>query len=655
MRAQAAPLLRVVRLSTLVLAVCGYAFAQNATLSLSSGSAAPGATVPLNISLAGTGTLPVSTEWNLSFSTTDFSEVNVTSAATNKSISCQYGTGTATCMLWGLNDTPMASGVVATVSLTVSASTKDTSSLVQLTNGISASSTATADSTLTTNGTVTILQTPSLNGFSCNSTSISPAAGTTCTVQLTLAAGSGGTTISLSSSPTDVTMQSTVTVPQNSTSTTFPVTAGSAAVPTPVTLTASLAGVNETFGLTVNPPAVALSSVSVSPGTIVSAQSGTGTVTLTAAAPLGGTVVSLSSSNTSAATVPASVTVPQGQTSATFTVTAGTVSTSTPVTLTATYSSVNATFGLTVSAPSAIGLSVSPGAGSGLTRTFTLTFNDSNGYADLAVLDVLIYNYLDGIGACYAAVVPSGASSGYLYLVDNAGDGGYVSGSPMSLPSSSTLQNGQCTINGAGSSVSASGNTLTLTLAVTFSSGFSGNKIVYMAARSSSQNSGWQPMGTWNVPGAALTGPAVAGMTPARSSTTGQTYSFTFTDTNGYADLAVVDVLINNSLDGIAACYVAFAPTSATSGQLYLVDDAGDGGYASGSPIALPSSSTLSNSQCTISGPGSSVTATGNTLTLNLAITFSSTLAGNQVFYLAARNNSSGNSGWQAVGSLTVP
>ena len=474
-------------------------------------------------------------------------------------------------------------------------------------------------------------------------------------MQLTLAAGNGGTTINLSSAPSDVTMQSTVTVPQGSTSTTFPVAAGSVATPTPVTLTASLAGVNETFGLTVNPPAVALNSVSVSPGTIVSTQSGTGTVILTAAAPLGGTVVALSSSNTSAATVPASVTVPQGQTSSTFTVTAGSVTTSTPVTLTATYSGVNATFGLTISAPSTFGLSVSPGAGSGLTQTFTLTFNDSNGYADLAVLDVLIYNSLDGIGACYAAVAPSGPTSGYVYLVDNAGDGGYVNGSPLSLPSSSTLQNSQCTINGTGSSVSASGNTLTLTLHVTFSSGFSGNKIVYMAARSNSQNSGWQPMGTWNVPAAVPTGPAVTGMTPARSATSGHTYTFTFTDTNGYADLAVVDVLINNSLDGIAACYVAFAPTSATSGELYLVDDAGDGGYASGSPIALPSSSTLQNSQCTINGTGSSITASGNTLTLKLAITFNSSFAGNQVFYLAARNNSTGNSGWQAVGTVTVP
>jgi hypothetical protein len=142
---------------------------------------------------------------------------------------------------------------------------------------------------------------------------------------------------------------------------------------------------------------------------------------------------------------------------------------------------------------------------------------------------------------------------------------------------------------------------------------------------------------------------------PARNTTNGETYSFTFTDTNGYADLAVVNVLVNNFLDGIGACYVAFAPASASSGYLYMVDDAGDGGYASGSPIALPSSSTLQNSQCTISGTGSSVSASGSTLILNLAITFNSSFAGNRVFYLAARNSSTGNSGWQAVGSVTVP
>jgi len=135
----------------------------------------------------------------------------------------------------------------------------------------------------------------------------------------------------------------------------------------------------------------------------------------------------------------------------------------------------------------------------------------------------------------------------------------------------------------------------------------------------------------------------------------GQTYSFTFTDTAGYSDLAVLDVLTNSFLDGITACYLAYVPSSATSGYLYLVDDAGDGGYVAGTPMALPGTGTLSNSQCSINVPGSSASASGNTLTLNVALTFSSSFAGNQVFYVAARNGGTGNSGWQSIGSVTVP
>jgi len=62
----------------------------------------------------------------------------------------------------------------------------------------------------------------------------------------------------------------------------------------------------------------------------------------------------------------------------------------------------------------------------------------------------------------------------------------------------------------------------------------------------------------------------------------------------------------------------------------------------------------VSNSQCSISGAGSSVSGSGNTLTLTLAMTFNQSFAGNQIFFLAARNNAL-NSNWQAVGSVSVP
>lgn len=194
---------------------------------------------------------------------------------------------------------------------------------------------------------------------------------------------------------------------------------------------------------------------------------------------------------------------------------------------------------------------------------------------------------------------------------------------------------------------------LTLALSITFNSGFTRNNIVYLAARDTGTgNSGWQAMGSWSVPGSTPNGPAVGGVTPARSGAPSDIYSFSFTDTSGWADIAIADILINDFIDGRHACYVAFVPSGASSGSVFLVDDAGDaGGPFSG--IVLPGSGTARNSQCIISGAGASVSGTGNTLTVTLPVTFSQGFAGNRVLFLAARSNTA-NSGWQAEGTVTV-
>ncbi|HYW44248.1 MAG TPA: VCBS repeat-containing protein [Bryobacteraceae bacterium] len=296
--------------------------------------------------------------------------------------------------------------------------------------------------------------------------------------------------------------------------------------------------------------------------------------------------------------------------------------------------------------------SAGPASGSGTGGTFTFTFTDSGGYQNLGVADVLINNALDGRHACYIAFVPSGANSGSVFLVDDAGDaGGPYQG--FVLPGSGSVGNSQCTITGANSSVNGSGNTLTLTLAITFSASFPGNKIFYLSAQDkASNNSGWQALGTWGVPGAQTSGPAVGGINPPRTGSLGPTtYTFTFTDTNGWQDISVANVLINSAIDGRRACYIAFAPSGAGAGALFLVDDAGDaGGPYSGT--TLPGTGTVSNSQCSITG--GSVSGAGNTLTLTVPITFTQSFAGDQVFFLAARSNTA-NSNWQAVGSVTIP
>jgi hypothetical protein len=84
---------------------------------------------------------------------------------------------------------------------------------------------------------------------------------------------------------------------------------------------------------------------------------------------------------------------------------------------------------------------------------------------------------------------------------------------------------------------------------------------MYLAARDVAENnSGWQRLGVWKVPGGSqTTTTAVVGMNPARGSGTGGTFTFTFTDTKGANDLGVMNILVNDWLDGRHACYLACA------------------------------------------------------------------------------------------------
>jgi hypothetical protein len=89
-------------------------------------------------------------------------------------------------------------------------------------------------------------------------------------------------------------------------------------------------------------------SVSVSPASVKGGTSSTGTVTLNAAAPATGAVVTLASSNPAVASIPGSVTVATGATTATFTVTTTAVTANTPVTLFASFGGATGMTTLTV-------------------------------------------------------------------------------------------------------------------------------------------------------------------------------------------------------------------------------------------------------------------------------------------------------------------
>jgi len=289
----------------------------------------------------------------------------------------------------------------------------------------------------------------------------------------------------------------------------------------------------------------------------------------------------------------------------------------------------------------------------------SFTFNNPRGWQDLDVVNILINNVLDGRNACYLAY---SRSAGVLYLV--ADDGGTLS-TGLALGGPGSVSNSQCSVAGAASMVAGSRDTLTVTLNIVFTSGFGGNKVVYLAARDlEGGNSGWQALGVWQPPFTPSGTIAVVSLTPARGaapSGTAQTFAATLTDSQGgtcgtcssTAGFGVVNLLVGNFIDGRSACYLAYV---ASTNSLLLVDDGGDaGGPFAGGMVLNGAAGAIQNSQCSVNGVGSSAAKSGNTLTLTLNITFKSPFAGNLIVWVAGRDQASGNNtDWQAMGTTTV-
>ena len=189
-----------------------------------------------------------------------------------------------------------------------------------------------ASTTLTING-------DNLTGLSLNPTTV--VGGNNCvgTVTLSGPAPAGGTVVSLGITAGPATVPNTVTVPAGSSSATFNIATTPVNASSTSTVTATLGTTNQTATLTVAP--MALTGLSLNPTSVAGGNSSTGTVTLNGPAPSSGVSIALNSSLTSAATVPATITVAAGQSSATFTVNTFSTTKQKSATIQASFSGVN--------------------------------------------------------------------------------------------------------------------------------------------------------------------------------------------------------------------------------------------------------------------------------------------------------------------------
>lgn len=140
-----------------------------------------------------------------------------------------------------------------------------------------------------------------------------------------------------------------------------------------------LANANESWMAVLDNPlykAYQIQSLSFNPTSVIGGTSSTGTITITRSAPAGGITISLGVQQGGPASVPATVVIPAGQTSATFSVTTSPVSAAASSTVTASYQGSSKSASIVVNPPTLSGLSLTPGAvvgGNNSTGTVTLS------------------------------------------------------------------------------------------------------------------------------------------------------------------------------------------------------------------------------------------------------------------------------------------
>ncbi|MBX3119524.1 MAG: SBBP repeat-containing protein [Fimbriimonadaceae bacterium] len=195
------------------------------------------------------------------------------------------------------------------------------------------------------------------------------------TVTLIEAAPPGGIVVALSSNNAAATVPASITIPVGATTGTFTVSSVPVAVNTLVTITGDYfvgAVLTHTATANVNITAPTATNLTIAPSTVAGGQSATGTLTVSGPAPTGGLTATLSS-NSGAAVVPASVTVPQGTTTASFQITTNAVAATTVATITATVNASNRQATLTILKASLTGISFDPSRVRGGFQTTQMT------------------------------------------------------------------------------------------------------------------------------------------------------------------------------------------------------------------------------------------------------------------------------------------
>lgn len=286
------------------------------------------------------------------------------------------------------------------------------------------------------------------------------------------------------------------------------------------------------------------------------------------------------------------------------------------------------------------GVSFVPSSGTFNTNTFynfTAVYSDANGYNDIKTADLII-NTSPVTGAFY---VQYRQDENKLYIYYGAtAYGGYVPGTNVNIATT------YGTLNCYQTTVSRSGNNLTINWKISFNNALAGTRNAYLAASGmTGASSGWQQKGTIYINAA----PTMVSLSPNSGTfLTNTTYTFStvHSDANGLVDLVSANFMVNtnNSTSG-----AFLAHYRRDQRLLFLYNGTTQvGGYAPGSPnvIETPYGKLYCN-QTTVSG-------SGNNLTVNWKVSFKPTVSGQKNVYLSSSDTKGASSGVVQKGTIVI-
>lgn len=279
--------------SSLLLASATSVAAQQSTLSLGSGSATPGGSVALNLTLSDSGgAAPVALQWTMTYPAASITGVTVaagpSASAAGKSPACTSSTGSTTCVLFGMNQSVISDGIVATATFNVSSSATGSSFAVQISSVAASTLAGNLIAGAGQGGTISISQpppppAPNVTGISCSPTTLTGPASSSCFVTLS-ALASSAVNVSLSSSSSSLSVPATVSVPVGAASAGFVANALAVSASQSAAITASAGGSTQTLSLTLLPGTWSISGAvtpsSLASGATVSLNGGTASATL---------------------------------------------------------------------------------------------------------------------------------------------------------------------------------------------------------------------------------------------------------------------------------------------------------------------------------------------------------------------------------------